>query len=35
VLERLGFAAEGVMRDFIGGEDYVLYGLTRPDFSPE
>jgi RimJ/RimL family protein N-acetyltransferase len=35
VLEKLGFEREGVMRDFIDGESYALYGLTRADFGRE
>ena len=36
LLERLGFAREGVMRAFMpapgGREDYVLYAVTRSDW---
>ena len=36
VLEHLGFALEGVMRDFMpmddGPHDYALYAITGPDY---
>jgi RimJ/RimL family protein N-acetyltransferase len=36
VFERLGFAAEGVMRGFMPGPggraDYILYGVTRAEW---